>query len=339
VLLAVLLAPALCLLAKMAFYEGVQKSWPAVSLSLVLIGIVAVTLSIPALPSSNAAALQLGKGEAEVDEKHLTQIAELETDEDRADRCAAALLERVEAVSPKAAANIRRTVVNPPPPVRTSNRPIIIDPMPGTTGTQTVGCAMAAAGLRVFHDRVVYEPFVVKKESGPVRKQYVLPVKKAMNWSETEECHKTAETQDYVAAFENLDALFDVPIATLWYDIFRAFPNSKVIVTDRSGADWTAKRLAHPNSQLPYIRPCGRDHGQEAWKAVGTENIVEIYDASREFIMCVVPPERMLIVNVFTDNGDPEGFWKAIADFVGTERARSPLEANCQLPRSLKVAC
>jgi len=166
----------------------------------------------------------------------------------------------------------------------------------GTTGTSSLAAALSAFNLTVFHanaafassnDSKVYTP------DGQLLDPYAYrsPIMKA--WQERS-CFEMLDAHDYTLP-RGLNAWLDRPVAESFVDILLANTDAKVVLTTRPVADWVVERGKY-NVQIPIERPC------YAPRRIGTRNmelVGRLVLLHNELVRCLVPPSRLLEIDVF----------------------------------------
>eukprot|EP01104_Vermistella_antarctica_P020682 TRINITY_DN8965_c0_g1_i1.p1 TRINITY_DN8965_c0_g1~~TRINITY_DN8965_c0_g1_i1.p1 ORF type:complete len:324 (-),score=61.42 TRINITY_DN8965_c0_g1_i1:329-1300(-) len=112
-------------------------------------------------------------------------------------------------------------------------------------------------------------------------------------------------------------AWMDTPTTELFWDLFNMFPKAKVILTVRDVDSWAKKRAKqHPrqHSFMPLLEPFGQlfldtfTPQQRAFQLLLLHNT----------ILCIVPRDRLLVVDFFNDSEDE--IMKQVADFLKLEK-------------------
>jgi len=194
-----------------------------------------------------------------------------------------------------------------------------------------VAYALSLLGLRVVHFIELWDPWGRRNESfgdgstedlGKQMQMYRL-------WGVGREnmsfCLMKGNTLPF-RKLEAVDAVFDSPFPEYSYDLIRAFPNARVVLTVREPSEWVEKRIAsHTGAEAHFLRPCGVKLSSLP-DPVGAK----LFEATNDWVTCVGGPDRFLKIDVFKQNRDYD-LWDQLMRLVGIENAT--LRDSCQFPR------
>eukprot|EP00941_MAST-03F_sp_MAST-3F-sp1_P000957 g957.t1 len=197
----------------------------------------------------------------------------------------------------------------------------------GTTGTRSLHNALRHFGVDSFHYRTrngktsesLYKNVTYRLET------FCKNAGTSVDWAKDLDFRNFAGT---------IEAISDTPIPMWFWDIRKAYPKAKVILTVRDALEWAERRVSLCGSSSrnnipiciesppPILRPC-----TSKWSDGKVDRYyISIRDFSREqnakmltsyenFVRCVVPPENLLVLNVFED--DQDKLWLKLANFLG----------------------
>jgi len=183
-------------------------------------------------------------------------------------------------------------------------REIILGVGSGSTATHGLAGALWKMGFDVAH--------FWHRRLGP----------KALRWHETlyspiitsagkeniSLCHKVYANADFRYP-RKIDAILDTPMAELFWDFYRTYPNAKYILTFRNATQWFLSRTRdHWQESACLYRPCGLK-----MKHFSGETHAKLFLAHNDFVRCIVPKERLLTLCFNCHNVT----WKMVGDFVG----------------------
>jgi len=131
---------------------------------------------------------------------------------------------------------------------------------------------------------------------------------------------------DWDAIFKGYRSTVDWPTATFYREVAEAYPDAKVILTERDPESWFRSTQATifardlpPDSEDPWRRMVfkvvaalfdGRMHDKE--------KLISVYQAHNARVREVIPPERLLVYQV------TEG-WGPLCDFLGVPAPEAPM--------------
>jgi len=171
----------------------------------------------------------------------------------------------------------------------------------GTTATKSLDCLFQQMGFRQHHWTLADGPGDFWAELSGLDLG-TLPVDK---------CMTALNTGDYGKPFDLFDLVGDLPVGTHFLDFLACRPNAKVLLTTRPASEWAKARLKHSrDSEPPMESPCGlkmRDAPPEVSEA--------LFSAHDDLVRCLVPKERLLEVDVFSQS--TSGLAARIAHFAG----------------------
>jgi len=189
--------------------------------------------------------------------------------------------------------------------VARSDRSIILGAGQGTTATHSLAEGLLQLGRRTAHWLTAppsYCPwmcnvsqFVYDEDQGSCRKKY--------------------RDFDYTSfPGDDIDAALDSPIPEVFIDVFLSFPNAKWILTTRPSFEWAQRRVANQvKAMLPVQEPCGQFVDLD----VNMTKLAGLMDLHNELVRCLVPPEKLLEIDVW--QGSRDGLMKKLADFLSVE--------------------
>jgi len=247
------------------------------------------------------------------------------------DECAQAYIERAQELDLNAGIQLRNLFCKASN-YSVSRKPLIVGAGAGTTGTQAIAYAASLLGLRVIHFTEMWNPwgkrnltFGDKSSRDPamVIGQYGLwSVEKEAS---AEDCLEKGREVGF-SQFEAVDAVFDSPFPEYAYDLFRSFPNSRVILTVRDPPEWLRHRLAHhPGSNAHYLRPCGVR--LDSFHPTIGEGL---FRATNDWVACVSPSDRLLKIDLFRPYRERD-MWDQLMRLVGVQNVT--LREFCEFPR------
>jgi hypothetical protein len=123
-----------------------------------------------------------------------------------------------------------------------------------------------------------------------------------------------AAAVDYVHMLRNVNAVFDSPFPHYTLDLLRAFPQAKLVLTDRNITAWYNRRKEFCDNLLtssvcdaPFVlRPLQlhmnhqkEGHTQSTAVVLTRQQAIGAYQATRDVLSCVIDPERILRMNVW----------------------------------------
>ncbi|KAG5177776.1 hypothetical protein JKP88DRAFT_281758 [Tribonema minus] len=251
-------------------------------------------------------------------------------------RCEADYVRKLFGLEPHVAKTAQRAVcLEPPPESQVSQKPLIIGAGPGTTATRSVSKAVNLLGLRVVHygagferDGTPYPPGVSNACSNWDKNLALFGVNDMydmllLNATTVTACHDAFDAFN-LRLYDDLDAVFDSPVHHVTYRLLQLYPNAKLIFTHRDPDVWVEKRVAHQMAMPAVQQPCGM-----ILEHLTNEQNVAAYNANLELLECIMPAERMLMVNVWAQPG--REIFESLADFL--QRPVPPEE--CAFPGKL----
>lgn len=137
---------------------------------------------------------------------------------------------------------------------------------------------------------------------------------------------------DWEKIFAGYSSTVDWPNATFYRELAEAYPDAKVILTERDPEEWFASTQATIFSpKLP--RDPASVHFQMIQKVIGRlfagrfddhDTLVEVFKRHNATVREVIPPERLLVYEV------AQG-WKPLCDFLGVPVPEGPMpKANAR---------
>jgi len=245
--------------------------------------------------------------------------------------CSRTYIDRAKQLDEAAGSQLTRLLCSPFN-YSTSPKPLIIGAGAGTTGTQTVAYAVSLLGLKVIHFREMWNPwgrrnltFGDKSDADPgIGMQFyrLWGVEEDVNATSCLEKGRRLEFK----RFEDVDAVFDSPFPAYTYDLIRAYPNSRIILTVRDPSTWVVKRRTHhPNPDAHYLRSCGAKLANLSESAGA-----ELFRATNDWVQCVSRVDRIVKINVFRPYRDQD-LWDKLMHLTGVQN--STLRNSCQFPR------
>lgn len=210
--------------------------------------------------------------------------------------------------------------------VLASATPLFIGAGFGSSGTRTLALVLARNGLVVYHASDILAP--KQLVFGPVTRRHSAfthkwrhPIVAAERASagnangnsddDIRRCHHSLNGVDWGAAFgshsttllkphgaRRPDAIVDMPTAEYLLDLIRAVPNYGALLTLRAPSSWVEARRLHCGNahrcgmRAPIDRPCGLK-----MQHLGAAVTAKLYTLHTELVQCVVPPERLLVIN------------------------------------------
>lgn len=173
----------------------------------------------------------------------------------------------------------------------------------GRTGTMSTKLALEQLGFGPCHHMVE----VMENPAQPA------------HWAALE----AGEEVDWAAVFAGYGSQVDFPGASVWQELSIAFPEAKVIHTERPEEEWWAsysstigKFFAH-RKDLPLPPPVAEIFEkmdtlvlQRVFGGLDRESCVAAYRRNNEKVRATIPPDRLL---VFT----PADGWEPLCEFLG----------------------
>lgn len=126
--------------------------------------------------------------------------------------------------------------------------------------------------------------------------------------------------------FADTDALLDTPSMEVFYDVLATFPNARVVITGREPFEWaTSRRARHPSDRVPMLHALGIDAPMHAVSEAQAAMALALWHRA---VSASVPPERLLILDLFTMPSDE--LWHRLCAFLGRPLPRA--DASGSLP-------
>jgi len=204
-----------------------------------------------------------------------------------------------------------------------STKPLIIMAGEGFTGTRGVHAAVAQLGFVSAHwDQVMVPsrgtPF--RAERDPVLTERFVTIRRFLTqlklgshiWRHTD-----------FRMFDFVDCVSDLPITQFFPFLFAAYPYAKVILTVRDPNKWAKQRSKKWSRTDPApLQTMFHTVGDAVHMntSVGTMNwrspyvLQLLYVMHNLMVMCMVPKEQLLVLNVFEE--EPPTLWARLARFL-----------------------
>ena len=225
----------------------------------------------------------------------------------------------------------------------TSAHPLIIGASPGTTGTMSLYFALKMLGISTVHytrhynatARAEYTTYGESPPGAPV--PLIRPLFGVMPPTGGPPPLDLPAARHADLRFLNAtDALIDTPSMELFFELLATFPNARVVLTAREPRAWAAsRRRRHPSdaaplfAQLGFAVPVGAVTEDQARRAPDPPRLRARPHAARRAQAAAafalwqrvvggsVPPNRLLILDLFAPRESDAELWQALADFVG----------------------
>eukprot|EP00747_Dinoflagellata_sp_TGD_P209603 gnl/TRDRNA2_/TRDRNA2_82990_c0_seq1.p1 gnl/TRDRNA2_/TRDRNA2_82990_c0~~gnl/TRDRNA2_/TRDRNA2_82990_c0_seq1.p1 ORF type:complete len:327 (+),score=20.22 gnl/TRDRNA2_/TRDRNA2_82990_c0_seq1:114-1094(+) len=196
---------------------------------------------------------------------------------------------------------------------RDGGRRVIFGVGSGTTGTRSLHLALQAMGLDGWHF----------EKAAPWTRNLLDTLGRFTSINKTE-CRRRLQVYDYAALPATVKHVIDSPADQLLIHFLATFPNAKFILSTRPSLEWASKRRRHFETLAPLQDPCGY-HVEDF---PDNSHLARLEDAKREFARCIIPKDRLLEFNLFTDSDERiRGLVQEIGAFVGV-----PIAANKTFP-------
>lgn len=200
----------------------------------------------------------------------------------------------------------------------------------GSTGTTSLSGALRHFDLNTCH---CLKSLCMQSFSAldPINMSH--PDDAAMSTTQTQECLERVRIIDYTKEVPaETEAIVDTPMAELFVDMILAFPNAKVILTKRPGLSWLRQRRGlFCHESWPMQEPCGKTLRSK--HALKDEDMAQLLVLHDELVRCIVPPENLLEINLWTDTKERLGsLMQEIGNFIG-----KPLVKHVPFPRMYNV--
>jgi hypothetical protein len=144
------------------------------------------------------------------------------------------------------------------------------------------------------------------------------------------QAHVEGVEVDWAEAFAGYQSQVDFPGAAVWHELSVAFPEAKVIHTERPEEEWWASysgtigKFFALRESLPLPPPIAAVGStmdtliaQRLMGGFDKDAAISAYRRNNAKVRSTIPSERLL---VFT----PSDGWGALCDFLGVERPKSP---------------
>jgi Sulfotransferase domain len=126
----------------------------------------------------------------------------------------------------------------------------------------------------------------------------------------------TLEDVRLIEALASFDVLCDAPVAQYVYYLYKLFPRALIVYTDRAPLAWASRRVGgHPATPVSAL--FAHRHRDYAVSEFSQVLNAAMFVAMRHFVECLVPAERLLVVDFFEQT--PRDAAAAIKAFVGRE--------------------
>lgn len=131
---------------------------------------------------------------------------------------------------------------------------------------------------------------------------------------------------DWPTIFEGYNSTVDWPNATFYAELAEAYPDAKVILTERDPEAWFASTQAtifandiDPASDNPFFRMVGKVVNRLFdWRMHDKNHLISIYEAHNARVRQVIPAERLLVYEV------SQG-WGPLCAFLGVAVPDGPM--------------
>lgn len=105
---------------------------------------------------------------------------------------------------------------------------------------------------------------------------------------------------NYTNIREDVDAIFDQPVAEVFLYLLKSFPNAKVILTIQNSSAWADSCIRHHNAStiIPKQSHCGLLGGYLASRfSFNRKELETLYDMQSDLVRCLVPNDNLLELN------------------------------------------
>jgi hypothetical protein len=205
-------------------------------------------------------------------------------------------------------------------------RPLLIMAGDGKTGTSTYAWAAQELGLATGHWNEFLCPNAMGIAECTRRERAWLSFRSAV-WG-----LKPSELAsfDYCGALKDLDAVADVPISQLFPFLYAAHSDARVVLTVRISEEWYPRRVQWKGGtdMAPFfwvsgasIRDtyAGRGSVGHNVQVMGIKAASWSYFAELAVVVCLVPPDRLIITDLFSGHSDRQidaERWKRLAQLA-----------------------
>mmetsp|Transcript_29868 Transcript_29868/g.55975 ORF Transcript_29868/g.55975 Transcript_29868/m.55975 type:complete len:621 (-) Transcript_29868:307-2169(-) len=183
----------------------------------------------------------------------------------------------------------------------------------GTTATRSLSLFGRQLGLQVHH----YKP-----DDNP--QHFWLKVDELVNNQHLDgfegcvsDLNKINFSEPFADAAGRDYLLVDTPMAEQFLDFYAISPNSKVVLTLRDATEWVLGRTSfNPELAAPVHDSCGVQ-----LTSLEVDAATRLVKAHDRLVRCMVPPEKLLEINVFNGTAVDTG---VLTEFLGRGRPEFP---------------
>lgn len=227
-------------------------------------------------------------------------------------------------------------------------RPLVLVAGEGKTGTTSVAYALASLGLTAGHSSGVYRCSRRPRPGRPCEGEVVEDRVLSRRYDDLRVALKFLESGSYdshdFCQFDFLDAVADVPIPQLFPFIYEAHgSDTRVILTVRNATQWVQRRMAWNSGR--DLAPMGWVFGHSLAELELRSSRTQVgvvarrslkaaawaYLAEAAMVMCTVPPDRLLVLDVFRKHSGISLLQRLATLLWGPGRATN-LNASARFP-------
>jgi len=133
-------------------------------------------------------------------------------------------------------------------------------------------------------------------------------------------CHWCRGDQLDPGEIDSYDYITDRPVPFLTWELLQLYPKALFFMTMREPVDWRASRFSnhkkHPQAQAV---PCGISN-----QSIASDNALQTYVAYSAWAKCVLPADRLLVTNFFTNDQSDSEFFDMLIDFLQVHGMQKP---------------
>jgi len=126
-------------------------------------------------------------------------------------------------------------------------------------------------------------------------------------------CHWCKEGHWDPEDIDSYDYITDKPSAFLTWELLQSHPKALFFMTMREPVDWRESRISNHKKHGPALQavPCGISN-----QSIASDNALQTYVAYSAWAKCVLPADRLLVTNFFTNDQSDSEFFDMLIDFL-----------------------
>ncbi|KAL6079757.1 Sulfotransferase family protein [Balamuthia mandrillaris] len=205
-------------------------------------------------------------------------------------------------------------------------------PSPSSTAPKVFGLGLSKTGTTSVKEALRLLGIDCNKEVN-IMNDFLLETFLSASWNK-----RDSVSVDIVRRYDDMASVVDLPLPYFFEELAQLYPDAKFILTVRDPASWWLSFKDHMERNHDKNRAERENQANQVRRALRTLHYggespsqyvaVKSFLRHNKLVQAIIPPERLLVLDVTKASGEEDALWELLCDFLGVAEGECPMDQD-----------